>query len=144
MERFDFGPLNAPYRTRTYVGWPKLRKAFLRRSASILVMDFTEFVAMEKLSPFVGARFALIRWSSGRFLALLSAWSGISTVHLSVPPEGDLTFGTNLEKKARRGMPELVTAIDEYIAHHKTKPNPFIWTKKAGDILQKVIHANSR
>jgi hypothetical protein len=107
-------------------------------------MDFTEFVAMEKLSPFVGARFALIRWSSGRFLALLSAWSGISTVHLSVPPEGDLTFGTNLEKEARGGLPELVSAIDDYNAHHKTKPKPFIRIESAGDILQEVIHVNSR
>ena len=41
-------------------------------------------------------------------------------------------------------VPELVTAIDEYIAHHNTKPKPFIWTKSAGDILQKVIRANGR
>jgi len=41
-------------------------------------------------------------------------------------------------------VPELVTAIDEYIAHHNVKPKPFIWTKNARDILQKVIRANSR
>jgi len=41
-------------------------------------------------------------------------------------------------------VPELVTAIDEYIAHHNLKPKPFIWTKSARDILQKVIRANSR
>ena len=41
-------------------------------------------------------------------------------------------------------VPELITAIDEYIAHHNTKPKPFIWTKSARDILQKVIRANSR
>jgi hypothetical protein len=41
-------------------------------------------------------------------------------------------------------VPELVTAIDEYIAHHHAKPKPFIWTKSAGDILQKVIRANRR
>ena len=50
--------------------------------------------------------------------------------------------------RLRRGvftsLPELTTAIDEYIAHHNTKPKPFIWTKSAGDILQKVIRANSR
>ena len=40
-------------------------------------------------------------------------------------------------------VPELVTAIDEYIAHHNVKPKPFIWTKSARDILQKVIRANS-
>ena len=52
------------------------------------------------------------------------------------------------EKRLRRGVftsvPELVAAIDEYIAHHNVKPKPFIWTKSARDILQKVIRANSR
>src|SRR5471030_1721801 len=42
------------------------------------------------------------------------------------------------------GVPELVAAIDEYVAHHNTNPKPFIWTKSARDILQKVIRANSR
>jgi hypothetical protein len=37
-----------------------------------------------------------------------------------------------------------VAAIDEYIAHHNTNPKPFIWTKSARDIQQKVIRANSR
>ena len=50
--------------------------------------------------------------------------------------------------RLRRGVftsvPELVTAIDEYVAHHNTKPKPFIWTKSAADILQKVIRANNR
>jgi transposase len=52
------------------------------------------------------------------------------------------------ENRLRRGVftsvPELVTAIDQYIAHHNTNPKPFIWTKSARDILQKVIRANSR
>ena len=52
------------------------------------------------------------------------------------------------EKRLRRGVftsvPELVAAIDAYIAHHNVKPKPFIWTKSARDILQKVIRANSR
>jgi transposase len=51
-------------------------------------------------------------------------------------------------ERIRRGVftsvPELVAAIDEYIAHHNTKPKPFIWTKSARDILQKVICANAR
>jgi hypothetical protein len=51
-------------------------------------------------------------------------------------------------KRLRRGVftsvPELVTAISEYIAHHNTNPKLFIWTKTARDILQKVIRANSR
>ena len=41
-------------------------------------------------------------------------------------------------------VPELVTAIDDYVAHHNTDPKPFIWTKSARDILQKVIRANAR
>jgi transposase len=51
-------------------------------------------------------------------------------------------------ERLRRGVftsvPELICAIDEYIVHHNTNPKPFIWTKSARDILQKVIRANSR
>jgi transposase len=51
------------------------------------------------------------------------------------------------ERRLRRGVftsvQELVAAIDEYVAHHNTDPKPFIWTKSARDILQKVIRANS-
>ena len=52
------------------------------------------------------------------------------------------------ENRLRRGVftsvPELVNAIDGYITHHNVKPKPFVWTKSARDILQKVIRANSR
>jgi hypothetical protein len=52
------------------------------------------------------------------------------------------------ERRLRRGVftsvHELVTAIDEYVDHHNTDPKPFIRTKSARDILQKVIHAKSR
>lgn len=51
-------------------------------------------------------------------------------------------------ERLRRGVftsvPELITAIDDYIAHHNTEPKPFIWTKSARDILEKVIRANRR
>jgi len=51
-------------------------------------------------------------------------------------------------ERLRRGVftsvPDLVAAIDEYVAHHNAAPKPFIWTKSARDILQKVIRANSR
>lgn len=51
-------------------------------------------------------------------------------------------------ERLRRGVftsvPELVGAIDEYVEHHNTDPKPFIWTKSARDILQKVIRANSK
>ena len=41
-------------------------------------------------------------------------------------------------------VPELVMAIDKYVAHHNTDPKAFIWTKSACDILQKVIRAYAR
>ncbi len=51
-------------------------------------------------------------------------------------------------ERIRRGVftsvLELITAIDDYIAHHNRQPKPFIWTKTARDILQKVIRANGR
>ncbi len=51
-------------------------------------------------------------------------------------------------ERLRRGVftsvPELIKAINEYITHHNTNPKPFIWTKSARDILQKVSRANSR
>jgi len=51
-------------------------------------------------------------------------------------------------ERLRRGVftsvPELIEAIDGYIEHHNKNPKPFIWTKTARDILQKVIRANSR
>jgi len=49
--------------------------------------------------------------------------------------------------RLRRGVfanvPDLVAAIDEYVAVHNQKPKPFIWTKSAQDILQKAIRANT-
>jgi len=51
-------------------------------------------------------------------------------------------------ERLRRGVfssvSDLIAVIDDYIAHHNTNPKPFIWTKSARDILQKVIRANSR
>ncbi len=51
-------------------------------------------------------------------------------------------------ERLRRGVftsvPELVAAIEAYVAHHNIQPKPFIWTKSARDILQKVIRANNR
>ena len=50
--------------------------------------------------------------------------------------------------RLRRGVftsvPELVAAINQYVAHHNINPKPFIWTKSAADILEKVMRANSR
>jgi transposase len=49
-----------------------------------------------------------------------------------------------LERGVFRSVPELVAAIDEYIAVHNQNPKPFVWTAKANDILQKVIRANRK
>jgi len=49
-----------------------------------------------------------------------------------------------LRRPVFTSVPELVSAIDEYIADRNNDPKAFIWTKTAGDILQKVIRANSR
>jgi hypothetical protein len=43
-----------------------------------------------------------------------------------------------------RSVPELVDAIEDYIALHNENPKPFIWTAKATDILRKVIRAIQR
>ncbi len=51
-------------------------------------------------------------------------------------------------QRLRRGVftsvPELEAAINDYVAHHNIDPKPFIWTKSARDILEKVIRANAR
>jgi len=47
-----------------------------------------------------------------------------------------------LERGVFKSVPELIAAIDEYIALHNENPKPFVWTVKANDILQKVISAN--
>lgn len=54
----------------------------------------------------------------------------------------DLTV-SRLRRGAFTGVAELEAAIDEYVAHHNANPKPFIWTKSARDILQKVIRANA-
>ena len=48
-------------------------------------------------------------------------------------------------KRLRRGVfysvPDLIAAIEEYIEHHNENPSPYIWTKSANDILEKVKRA---
>ena len=51
---------------------------------------------------------------------------------------------TRLRRGVFSSVPDLIAAIDEYIVHHNTKPKPFVWTKSARDILQKVIRANHK
>lgn len=49
------------------------------------------------------------------------------------------------QNRLRRGIfhsvEDLITAIDEYLARHNEDPKPFIWTKTASDILEKVTRA---
>jgi len=52
----------------------------------------------------------------------------------------DLT-DTRLRRGVFRSVLEVIDAIDEYIVHHNERPKPFIWTKKASDILAKVVRA---
>ena len=49
-----------------------------------------------------------------------------------------------LRRGVFRSLPELISAIQDYIAVHNHDPKPFVWTAKANDILQKVIRANHR
>jgi transposase len=46
--------------------------------------------------------------------------------------------GKRIRRGVFRSVPELVDAIETYIAHHNEHPKPFIWTAKASDILEKV------
>jgi transposase len=49
------------------------------------------------------------------------------------------------EKRLRRGVfhsvPELVAALDEFLAHHNENPKPLVWIAKSCDILKKVARA---
>jgi len=51
-------------------------------------------------------------------------------------------FGEITRKRIRRGIfksvHELITAIDEYIRCNNKDPKPFVWTKKAEEILEKL------
>ena len=45
-------------------------------------------------------------------------------------------------KRLKRGsfasVPELIAAIEDYIANHNNEPKPFVWTKTAEEIIEKV------
>jgi hypothetical protein len=41
-------------------------------------------------------------------------------------------------------VPELVAALEKYMAQHNREPKPFIWTAKANDILAKVARARKK
>jgi transposase len=56
-------------------------------------------------------------------------------------------FGEITRKRIRRGVfrsvPELVATIEEYIRLNNENPTPFVWTKKAEEILVKVAHCKA-
>lgn len=56
-------------------------------------------------------------------------------------------FGEITRKRIRRGVfhsvPELVTAIEEFIRLNNQNPKPFVWIKKVEDILEKVNHCKA-
>jgi transposase len=56
-------------------------------------------------------------------------------------------FGEITRKRIRRGtfrsVQELVAAIEEYIRLNNEDPKPFVWTKKAEAILEKVSHCKA-
>ena len=49
--------------------------------------------------------------------------------------------------RVRRGVfhsvPDLIAAIDGYIAQHNRRPKPFVWTAKAADILAKALRGRA-
>ncbi len=51
-------------------------------------------------------------------------------------------FGELTDKAIRRGVfhsvPDLIVAIDAYLAANNANPEPFVWTQTAGQILEKV------
>lgn len=52
----------------------------------------------------------------------------------------DLTQN-RLRRGVFRSVGDLMTAIEEYLVQHNHDPKPYIWTKSASDILEKVTRA---
>ena len=54
-------------------------------------------------------------------------------------------FGLITDQRIRRGVfksvAELESAIMDYLDQHNAQPKPFVWTKSAGEILEKVARA---
>ena len=55
----------------------------------------------------------------------------------------DLTVN-RLRRGVFHSVPELVAALEKYMAQHNRAPKPFIWTSKANDILAKVARARKK
>jgi len=78
-----------------------------------------------------------------------------SRFHIHFTPTGaswlnmvERFFRNITSKRIRRGVfksvPELVSAIEDYIKSHNVNPAPFIWKKSARDILAKVTRARQK
>jgi transposase len=56
-------------------------------------------------------------------------------------------FGELTRKRIRKGVfksvPELVKAIEEYVRYNNENPKPFVWTKRAAEIINKVAHCRA-
>ena len=56
-------------------------------------------------------------------------------------------FGEITRKRIRRGtfrsVPKLIDAIEEYIRLNNENPKPFVWTKRAEDIIKKVSNCKA-
>jgi transposase len=76
-------------------------------------------------------------------------------IHLHFTPTGaswlnmvERFFRDVTERRLRRGVfysvPDLVSALEEYLAHYNDNPTPFVWTAKANDILKKVERARKK
>ena len=56
-------------------------------------------------------------------------------------------FGEITRKRIRRGVfksvQELTVAIEEYIRCYNEDPKPFVWTKRADDIINKIAHCKA-
>jgi transposase len=52
-----------------------------------------------------------------------------------------LITGDRIRCGVFKSVGELETAIMEYLAQHNANPKPFVWTKSAGEILEKVARA---
>ena len=61
---------------------------------------------------------------------------------------GGALFRNLSEGRLKRGVfksvDELIAAIELFVLVHNETPKPFIWTKSAQDILQKVMRAKAK
>jgi len=48
-----------------------------------------------------------------------------------------------IKRGAFRSVPELVSAIKEFIRVNNRQPKPFVWTKKVNQILEKIAHCKA-